>query len=105
MKKWRVDKKVVEFIIEKPRKLVYLIIYPEMASETNFENFIQSFIEVFEKKYLRNLAKNEQEIHTIWQYKEKVAEDLNMILSDTDFSGTDKTNKKKKKWEMKDEQK
>ena len=56
-----IDKKIIEFKFDKLKQLIYLIIYPVLASETNFTDFISSFIEIFEKKYLRILkSKNEK---------------------------------------------
>lgn len=57
MKKLTIDKKIIEF--QNKKELIYLVIYPEMASETNFDGFFEHFIEIFEKKYLRNLEKKE----------------------------------------------
>lgn len=89
-KVFKMDKKIIEFVVDKKLKIVYLIIFPEISSQTNFSSFLEEFQTVFEKKYLRNLLKNGKQPFEIWFYREQVAEDLNMILQNTDFTNQEK---------------
>lgn len=38
-----IEKKIFEFVLDKKQKIVYLIVFPEIASQTNFSNFLEQF--------------------------------------------------------------
>ena len=89
-KTFAIDKKIIEFVFDKKLKIVYLIVFPEISSQTNFSSFLEEFKDLFERKYLKNIMKNDKELFEVWFHRELVSQDLNLILQNIDFSNQEK---------------
>ena len=96
-KKIKINEFIFEYNFNKENKILTVIVYLEKFGNDSFSSFLEIFVDLYQKKYLRKLKKQNKELIDLLQDRENVGKDFNFLLGNTDF--TKSTVVKKKKWE------
>ena len=99
-KKIKINEFIFEYHFNKDTKLLTVIVYLEKFGNDSFSSFLEIFVDLYQKKYVKKIKKNNSEIFDLLSEKENVMKDFNYLLSNTDFSKSQVT--QKKKWETKE---
>lgn len=99
-KQIKMDKKIFQYVYDKSKQIITLLVYSEMVSDLSFDQFLQNFDEIYKAKYLKQMKKNNLSLVDLSLKREEVNENLNVLLKITKFENKDQQ-PKKKKWENK----
>lgn len=96
-KKIKINEFIFEYNFNKENKILTVIVYLEKFGNDSFSSFLEIFVDMYQKKFLRKIKKQNKELVDLLQERENVGKDFNFLLGNTDFSNS--SVKKVKKWE------